>query len=395
LVEEFNERLDREIYSTAGEGEKTKLTSLNKQIDAINAGRPNEPLRAYIWYEDGTKAAATHLLRRGDPSQPGDEVQPGVPAVLAAWDTGQPQPTTHSTGRRLWLARWMTDGRNPLVARVIVNRIWQWHFGEGLVASENDFGVMGQRPGNPELLDYLATELIDSGWSIKHIQRLILNSSTFRASSAWDAKSGAADPENALLWRWKPRRLEAEVVRDAMLSVSGELNFEMAGPSIYPELPRPVLEGQSRPGDGWGKSGDRQAARRSIYIFSKRSLAVPELETLDAPDTTSSCEQRDVSTTGPQALIFLNGDFTLGRARQFASRLRREAGDEPSRQVTLAFELALGRRAEAAELRAGLDFLAVQGKQIESDGAPADAANEALRSFCLVVLNSDEVFYLE
>ena len=165
-------------------------------------------------------------------------------------------------------------------------------------------------------------------------------------------------------------------------NAEGMAAFSSRGPTqdqrVKPDVVAPgtfVLSALSRAvhsaNPGWGKSGDRQAARRSIYIFSKRSLAVPELETLDAPDTTSSCEQRDVSTTGPQALIFLNGDFTLGRARQFASRLRREAGDEPSRQVTLAFELALGRRAEAAELRAGLDFLAVQRKQIESDGALA------------------------
>ncbi len=394
LVEKFNERLDREILASAGSEERAKLVALKSQIDRINAGRPKEPLRAYVWYEDAPQAPPTHVLRRGDPSQPGEEVQPGVPAVLPALDIGPIQPTGHSTGRRLWLARWMTHPRNPLLARVLVNRLWQWHFGEGLVATENDFGVMGQRPSNPELLDYLATELVESGWSIKHLQRLILNSSTYRASSSWNAVAGKLDPDNTLFWRWKPRRLDAETVRDSMLQVSGELNLEMSGKSIYPKLPREVLEGQSRPGDGWGESDSRQAARRSVYIFSKRSLAVPELEVLDAPDTTSSCEQRDVSTTGPQALTFLNGDFTRERAKRFAERLRREAGEDPARQAALAFEIALGRAATREEVAAAREFLAKQEKQIEQDTA-GNAKEKSLEAFCLVMLNSNEFFFTE
>jgi hypothetical protein len=398
LVRRFNERLDREIDTAATEEERPQLAAWRKRIAEVEAARPKEPVRAYVLYEDNTRAPATRLLHRGDPNQPGEEVDPGVPGVFPALDISPVKPGPHSSGRRLWLARWMTHPENPLVARVIVNRLWQWHFGEGLVASENDFGVMGQRPSNAALLDYLAAELVESRWSIKHIQRLILNSSTFLASAEWNEAAGRLDPDNVLCWRWKPRRLEAEVVRDAMLAVSGELNLEMAGPSIYPALPRAVLEGQSRPGEGWGKSDDRQAARRSIYIFSKRSLAVPELEVLDAPDTTSSCEQRDVSTTGPQALIFLNGDFTRERAQHLAARLRQESGSDRERQIRNAYELAFGRKPNSQETAAALRFLANHQKQIEIDGNAAgqtDAATGALQAFCLVVLNSNEFFYLE
>ena len=254
--------------------------------------------------------------------------------------------------------------------------------------------MVGQRPTNQALLDYLATELIQSGWSLKHIQRLILESSTYRASAAWNEQAAKIDPDNTLHWRWKPRRLDAESVRDSLLAVSGQLNPEMHGPSVYPELPRAVLEGQSRPGEGWGKSDEKEASRRSVYIFAKRAIAVPELETLDAPDSTSSCEKRDVSLTGPQALTFLNGTFTNLQARKLAQRLEREAGAETKPQLARAFELVLSRTATPEELRAAAEFLAKQKLQIESDGKAGDAARRALEAFCLVMLNSNEFFYL-
>jgi Protein of unknown function (DUF1553)/Protein of unknown function (DUF1549) len=399
LVEKFNKQLEEEIRTEATAEEKSQLNGWEKQIAVINAARPREPLRAYIWYEDSPRGPATHVLRMGNPTNPGEEVEPGIPSILAEGPLDSPKPLDKSTGRRLWLARWMTSPTNPLVARVMVNRIWQWHFGEGLVASENDFGVMGQRPSHPELLDYLATEFIQSGWSVKHIHRLIVNSNTYQASSAWNDQAAQADPDNALLWRWKPRRLEAEAIRDTTLAVSGQLNLEMGGPSIYPPVPQTVLAGQSRPGDGWGKSDERQAARRSIYIFVKRSLGVPELEVLDAPDTTSSCEQRIVSTTGPQALTFLNGEFTHQQARHFATRLLAEVGQAARAQIERAFELALCRPPRPEELNNAMDFLVSQQQQIEADAQAAklnisEARQKALEAFCLVLLNTNEFFYL-
>ena len=399
LVEKFNQKLEEAIRNEATSEEKLVLDDRQKQIAAIDAARPKEPQRGYIWYEESAKAPVTHLLRRGDPTDPGEELQPGVPAVLTQDPLEAPVPLKRSSGRRLWLARWMTSPSNPLVSRVMVNRVWQWHFGEGLVASENDFGVVGQRPSHPELLDYLAAKFIQSGWSLKQLHRLIVSSKTYQASSEWNLQAAKVDPENTLLWRWKPRRLEAEAIRDATLAVSGDLNLEMGGPSIYPQVPQTVLASQSRPGDGWGKSDEKQAARRSVYIFVKRSLAVPELEVLDTPDTTSSCEQRLVSTTGPQALTFLNGEFAHRQARHFAKRLTSHAGPSAKEQIEKAFELALSRPPDKKELKVATDFLEAQRRQIEADGkdkgpANVEAGKKAMEAFCLVLLNTNEFFFL-
>ena len=259
---------------------------------------------------------------------------------------------------------------------------------------------MGDTPTHPELLDWLASEMVASGWRLKPLHRMIVLSQTYQRSSAWQPEAAKVDPDDTMLWRFRQRRLEAEVVRDSILAVSGQLNTRMAGPGFYPTLPRAVLEGQSRPGEGWGKSGEREQSRRSVYIFAKRSLAVPELELLDAPDSTSSCEQRVVSTTGPQALAFLNGAFIHEQARQFASRLVAEAGERREDQVARAFALALSRPPRLDESRAALEFLEKQEQQIKieiagakSPHAPGDGARRALEAFCLVVLNTNEVVY--
>ncbi len=403
LIENFNQRLDREILAEAEATEASNLKRWKKEIEEIDAARPKEPPRAYIWYEDSPYAPTTRILVRGEPSILGDEVEPAVPGVFGEMAdfktrTGPIEPTFNSTGRRRWLARWMIQEAQSLVARVLVNRIWQAHFGEGLVATENNFGVMGKRPSHPELLDHLAAELVRSGWSVKELQRLIVNSATFRRSSTWHAQAAELDPDNTLLWRWSPRRLEAEMVRDSVLWVSGRLNLERSGPSVYPKVPEAVLAGQSVPGQNWEESEEDQALRRSIYIFVKRSLVVPELEVLDAPDTTSSCEQRRVSTTGPQALIFLNGDFMQEQARHFADRIQRGSGQGLAKQVSRAFQVALAREPDPAELSAAQDFLARQQRQIESEESSSEqtesAQLRALQSFCLTLLNTNEFFYM-
>ncbi len=376
------------------------LASTDKEFATLEKTWATALPRAYIWSEDGPTAPPTHVLKRGDPTRPGAAIKPGVPKVLGDGPTNQPVPTAGSTGLRFWLARWLINPDNPLVARVIVNRIWQFHFGEGLVATSSDFGVMGDPPSHPELLDWLASELVASGWRLKPLHRLIVLSQTYQRSSANEPTALQADPGGRLLWHWRPRRIDAEVVRDSILAVSGRLNLRMAGPSIYPKLPREVLEGQSRPGDGWGRSDDREQSRRSVYIFAKRSLAVPELELLDAPDTTGSCDRRMVSTTGPQALTFLNGLFIHQQANAFASRLIDEAGPDESKQVRRAFALALGRAPRPDELLAALEFLAKQRSLIEVESASRmrkpeslDARCKALAAFCLVVLNMNEFVY--
>ena len=195
LVKFFAEKLEAEVATIAPEEVKAALKLLDDRIAAIKAAQPKEPPRAYIWYEDGPKAPLTHVLKRGDPTRPGVVVEPGVPAVLAARQPGPPMPTATSTGRRLWLARWLTSPENPLVARVIVNRIWQFHFGEGLVASSNDFGVMGDPPSHPELLDWLASEFVASGWRLKPLHRMIVLSQTYQQSSGFSPKPPGSTPE--------------------------------------------------------------------------------------------------------------------------------------------------------------------------------------------------------
>ena len=282
----------------------------------------------------------------------------------------------------------------------MVNRVWQHHFGRGIVGTPNDFGVMGDEPTHPELLDWLADRFVRDGWSLKKLHRLIVLSSAYQTSSALDGGDPMGDKRLPLFGRWRQRRLEAEAVRDSVLAVSGQLNPDRGGPSVYPPLPQAVLEGQSRPGEGWGKSDARQASRRSAYVFTKRALPVPELQLLDSPDTTSSCEKRQVSTTAPQALTFLNGPFLNEQAGFFAARLRKEAGDESAAQVRRAFTLALCRPPLREETEKAVAFLETQRRQIQKDaeaaGKPAaesEARSRALTAFCLVLLNTNEFAY--
>jgi hypothetical protein len=390
LLAQNKAELQRRMLAEATSKERGKLDNLAARRAERERQRPAEPRRAYIWYEDGPKAPVTRLLRRGNPEFPGSAVEPGLPGVLARHQGAPAKPLERSTGRRLWLARWIASPDNPLTARVIANRVWQWHFGKGLVATPGDFGLAGEPPSHPELLDFLASELIRSGWSLKHMHRLILYSSTYQTTSAHDGPE--AGRKLALFVRWRQRRLEAEAVRDSILAVSGQLNPRMGGPSVYPTLSAAVLASQSRPGLGWGKSSESESARRSVYVFAKRTLALPELELLDAPDSTSPCEARPISTTAPQALTFINGAFTHHAAAHFADRLFREAGPDSKRQVRLAFALALGRPPSAEEETRVFAFLDRQARQIERDGG-IRARHEALAAFCLVLFNTSEFFY--
>jgi hypothetical protein len=282
----------------------------------------------------------------------------------------------------------------------MVNRLWQHHFGEGIVATVNDFGLMGEPPSHAELLDWLAAELVESGWRLKHLHRLMVLSHAYQLAAEQNDESEAADPGARLLWRWRPRRLEAEAARDAMLATSGQLNLQAGGPSVYPEISAEVLAGQSIPGNGWKPSPPEEARRRSIYIFVKRTLMVPELEVLDFPNTNQSCGVRPVSTVAPQALSFLNGDFAAEQSRHFAARVAAEAGAETPRQIELAYRLAFGRPPNDEELAVITSFLARQEAQITSDAATASQAvdnprQRALEALCLVLLNANEFAYVE
>ncbi|MBL9144294.1 MAG: PSD1 domain-containing protein [Verrucomicrobiaceae bacterium] len=330
----------------------------------------------------------THVLLRGSPSRLGDRVEPASPAILSE------TAATLAKKSRLGLAQWIASEKNSLTARVIVNRVWQQHFGQGLVSTANDFGLMGAAPSHPELLDWLAHWFVhDAKWSLKKLHRLMLTSRAWQSSSVEQrAKSGESNPAVASpgsssgsspyalgsqLYRY--RRLEVEAIRDSMLAVSGQLNPKRFGPAMKPSIPAAALEANTDKDKIWKASDEREASRRSIYTFIKRGLVVPMLETLDLADTVSSCPQRQVTTVAPQALTLFNGDFVNEQARHFAARLKREAGDDATKQITLACRLALCREPSSDELTKMRAFL----------------QNEPLEQLCRVILNLNEFVYPE
>lgn len=338
----------------------------------------------------------THVLIRGNPHAKGTAVEPGYPAVLGFADPVLPTiPSGAKTaGRRLVLADWIASPDNPLTARVLVNRLWQHHFGRGIVASSNDFGKYGNKPTHPELLDWLADEFCRpadpaDAWRIKRIHRLLVTSSTYRMASQTQPGVLERDPDNELFSRFPMRRLTAEEIRDAMLAVSGKLNLRQFGPSIYPPIPREVLAGQSRPGEGWGKSSPEEASRRSVYVYVKRSLLLPILNQHDLADTDNSCPVRYTTTVPTQSLGMLNGAFTNEQAGHLAERLRREMPNDLAGQVRRAIRLTTGREPDDREIADDLALIA----DLRNKHGVGEA--EALRWFCLMQLNANEFVYLD
>jgi hypothetical protein len=342
--------------------------------------------RGYFLHEPSPQAPPTHLLLRGKANRPGPQVEPGFPAVLVAAQPQFPPPDAYTTRRHLTLAQWIANPRHPLTARVLVNRVWHYHFGAGLVRSPSDFGVMGQEPTHPELLDWLAGWFVDHGWSLKRLHRLILTSNTYRMSKRWNAEYGSQDPENKLLWRVPYHRLEVEAICDAMLAVSGQLSAKMYGPSMYPFVPREALASHSDPDKIWKPLDEREASRRTVYAFIKRSLVVPMLEVLDLCDTTRSADRRLVTTVAPQALTLFNGDFVNRQARHLAQRLVAEVGPDVERQIERAYLLALCRPPSPTEREALVAFLTAS--------AGADR-QRALEQVCRVIFNLNEFVYAD
>jgi hypothetical protein len=331
------------------------------------------------------------VMIRGNPHAPGAKVEPGFPSILGFTDPKLPHPEkgARSSGRRTILAKWIASKENPLTARVIANRIWQHHFGRGIVASTNDFGKFGEKPTHPELLDWLASAFMEGDWHFKRMHKLILMSNAYQMSSAANDKGLSLDPGNSLLWRFNMRRLLAEEVRDSMLSVSGKLNPKMYGESICPKIPRDVLAGQSVPGQGWLTSPPEEAARRSVYVHLKRSLLVPILSQHDQADTDSSCPVRYTTTVPTQALGMLNGDFSNEQALALAERLRKEVPDNLAEQVRLAIRLTTSRTPTEAEMKKDIAFVRRQCDQHKLNEF------EALRRYCLLILNANEFLYLD
>jgi len=301
------------------------------------------------------------------------------PTVLIS-ESVQELPLT-TPNPRVQLANWLTDPEHPLTPRVLVNRVWLHHFGTGLVKTPNDFGLNGEKPSNPELLDYLATAFVAGGWRLKPLHKLILLSSTYRQaySTAETAKALAKDPDNRWLWRFDRRRLSAEELRDSMLAVSGRLNPEMGGPSVFVPVDPELISALYKPAQ-WAVTHDPRAHdRRSIYLVAKRNLRLPSMEVFDQPTLSSSCGRRDCSTHAPQALELLNGSMSNPLAEAFAARLVKEAGAEPEAQVDLAFRLASGRPPSAEENRLGAAFL----------------AQHSLKEFALALFNLNAFLYVQ
>jgi hypothetical protein len=410
-----------------------------KMADTISGGQPVDKEGVFRALPSGggetlcvrereTPPPESFVFIRGNAHTPGKAVTPRFIEVLcksaeaAKWEGEAPAkpasdhraqdelrpPVPTTRGRRTALAQWIASRDNPLTARVAVNRLWQHHFGRGIVATPSDFGHTGIKPTHPELLDYLATELVDSNWQVKRMQRRIVESATYRQSSRildfgfsiLDSKENAVlsanskskiqnpksvDPDNRLLWRQNLRRLEAEAIRDAVLAASGELNLQMGGRGFFPALPPEVLAKQSKPGNGWDKSPADQQARRSVYIFVKRTLGVPLLESFDTASPDIPTAQRSVTTIAPQALILLNSDFINQQAAAMAAQLKAAACCDPIGRIDDAYKRALAREPTDHEASVALNFLQRWN----------DQDDQTLAELCKLILNLNEFVYID
>jgi hypothetical protein len=361
-----------------------------------------KPVRGRVTRETPQSQRDSYLWIRGDFRRQGPPVEAAFPRVVnVSMLANGESPTnaedvTHKTSGRVALAQWLTCDDNPLTARVIANRMWQHHFGVGMVSTPSDFGLMGDAPTHPDLLDWLASELIHSGWSLKSLHRLIVTSAVYRtrgrpvSEPSADEPSDAPlwtqlvelDPENAWLGRMPRRRLEGEAIRDALLMVAGRLNRATGGPGVRPPLAAEVTATLRRKND-WPVTEDvAEHDRRSIYLFVRRNLGFPLFDVFDKPDTNMSCPERSQTTIAPQALHLLNSEFANACAADFAQRLA-TAGETTAEQIAMCYLAAYGRPPTTEEQTAAQDFL-------QQDNSPA-----ALVDLCLALLNTNEFIYID
>ena len=340
---------------------------------------PDEP--GTFLHEEGGPAYTvppSYFLTRGDPLTPGSASVPGFLTVATYGDppTVVPRPDGRTSGRRLALARWLTARDNPLTARVIVNRIWHHHFGRGIVRTLDNLGRMGNPPTHPELLDWLAVEFMERGWSIKEMHRLLMTSEAYQMASSNQATLDA-DPDNQLLWRYRQQRLEAEVLRDTIMAVSGGIDLTVGGPPVFPYVPEEVLA-TSEKGVWHNQPDGPEVWRRSVYVYRRRSLGFPFFDTFDLPDQNQTAASRNVTTVATQALTLMNNRFVLGQATLFAARLEQAAPGNLDQQIELAYRIALTRSPTAEEAQV----------------AKALVAEQSLVDLTHVMLNLNEFLYL-
>jgi hypothetical protein len=369
---------DDEINKMADRLQPGKRDSLEKRIkDVEKIERCHEPVAEAV-FETSRSAPKTHLLRRGELATPGPEIPPRyVEAMVAPGAAVAVPKAAKSSGRRTELARWLTSPEHPTTTRVLVNRLWQHHFGRGIVATPSDFGRNGRQPTHPELLDWLARRFIAEGWSVKKMQRLMMTSAAYRRGS--EALSG--DPANLLLGRVSRRRLDAEALRDSLLAVSGRLSPTRGGPGVYVPIPKDinVMLPNNDKELSWETSTEEEGRRRTVYVFQRRSLTLPFVDVFDGPPMNQTCPQRPETTVAPQALTLFNGEFARGEAKAFAARVEREAGADIDARINRAFRLALVRLPREEERTAARAFLATQ----------------PLADFCHVLFNTNEFLYLD
>jgi mono/diheme cytochrome c family protein len=383
-LEKKVEPKDKEVQTALTEDQKKQHESLTKQIDALKKERRAFTL-ALLMTDNPEKVPVTKVLFQGNHKDPREPVVPGFISALDPNPAEIKKPrNAKTTGRRLTLADWIASTSHPLTARVFVNRAWQQHFGNGLVATANDFGLAGAKPTHPELLDWLAGEFVREGWSVKKLHRLIVTSATYRQAGGVQS---ARDPENEWLSRQNPRRLSAEQLRDALLAVSGSLKLEHAGGSpIWPDLPPEILQANPAFLDdnetktkGWYPSPKTNQNVRSVFLIQKRTVRVPFMETFDLPENSVSCARRNESIVAPQALSLLNSSLTVEASRALASRIKREAGDDLAKQVEHVFAVALQRAPDKDEQRACAELV----------------RQRSLPELCRVLLNLNEFIYVD
>ncbi len=393
------------------------LKDMVAEAAAVRARKPQVEVVQALTEPRNAAIPVTYLFHRGQPDQPRHAVKPGDLTVLAgrrAVDVPEKNPALPTSGRRLAYAESITDGRHPLLARVLVNRVWMQHFGRGLVSSVADFGALGEKPTHPELLDWLTAEFVESGWSVKRLHRLILTSHTWRQSSQRDAQKERVDPDNYWLARASVRRLEAETLRDALLAVSGRLIREQGGapvPVSYDEAGQVIVAVDTTDSAGrqTGKIVPLNGAefRRSVYVQARRSRPLEMFAAFDAPAMTeANCESRPVTTVSPQSLLLMNNTYMREYAQFFEQRLVREADDLEAR-IELAFQLCYGRSASMSELAAAADFVAEQTAYYQAHPAkfehvlgPADQENAApealgLAALCHALMSANEFLYVD
>ncbi len=395
---------DTASKSLKGEARK-KYAELTMALKPFSSLDPGEAPIGIGMHDVSKQAPETRILYGGNYDAPQEVVEPGFLSILEAAPAKIAPPNgLDTTGRRTALANWLASADNPLTARVMVNRIWHYHFGQGLAPEPSDFGLMGGKPTHPELLDWLTSEFTRTGWDVKRMHKLILMSNTYQQSTAGNAAAAKADPRNKLLWQFRRERLEGEVIRDAALAVAGLLDEKLGGPSVFPPLP----DGAGKPRGGWKTPADAsETNRRSIYIFIRRNARFPMMEAFDMPDTHESCGRRNQTITAPQAMALLNDKNSLLWAQAFAGRVIGLGGADEKADIEAAYRLAYGRSPDGFEKDTVSTFLARQ-KQITAERAasgeklalPAsfpDAFDKptaaALVDLCQMLLNSNEFVY--